>query len=140
MNFLRYFLLILGYIGISIVKAELNESCPLFHCATDPLPDEVCSFTKNVNITLKDGSSYQQTVTNIDTEKCEKLSKICPATTKFGNISCADGGRDPLQVDGQLCTNSTQFYFGNCKDNKTCLGIENIALCTKTNHIAYCWY
>jgi len=101
---------------------------------------DYCTYTSNVNITNKDGSYYQQTVTEIDTAKCKDGVSQCPTTTVMGYKSCEERYVG-LLVDGEQCRSSSQCYSGNCRDNRTCIGLDNGALCSNTGQCkvgSYC--
>jgi hypothetical protein len=95
------------------------------------LEGDFCTYTSNVNITNTDGSFYQQSVTEIDTGRCQKGVTECPRVTRMGYVSCATIYVGQL-VDGEPCSSSIQCFSRNCKDNRTCIGLDNGALCSAT--------
>jgi len=124
-------LLTFCFFGLSL--QDLNQSCPLYQCSKIDLTDDICSYTFTNTTVLKDGSNYSTTISYLDTMKCKAESKICPNYNKLGNVNCTDSKNDRNFVDGEPCTNSAQCYSGFCKDNKTCVGLENFAICKRTN-------
>jgi hypothetical protein len=131
MNLFNSKLALFFILAVSLtVAADFNESCPLFRCSQVNMEGDFCTFTSNVNVTNKDGSFYQQTVTEIDTSRCQNGDQ-CPTSTRMGYVSCQPRYVG-LLVDGESCSSSSQCYSGNCRNNKTCIGLDNGALCSNT--------